>query len=80
MLREHIRQGERLGWRATRREDADDDRQRGFQQYCAFKSLAECVAVKLENSPGLRPQSRAEPDQAIKALLRITERRDYREW
>ena len=75
MLREKIRANQDLAWWAT----PGEGKQIGFDQYVAFKSLAEYAANTLEHSPKWRRLRRVKPAKAIQALLDITKRRSYHE-
>lgn len=83
MLRERIRENERLTWRASPIPDEDAV---GFKQYLWFKSLAEYVVVTLADSPGPWPpmgwlwpmRRRTTPDEAARSLRAITWRRAFK--
>lgn len=76
MLRERIRENQRLVWRASPKPDEDAPE---FRQYIQFKSLAEWVVLKLADSPRLRLAGRAKPDQAVRALRAITKRAEFKD-
>lgn len=74
MLRESIRENKPLNWWASRGSE-------GYEQYRAFKALAEYVAFLLEASPKRRRLRSAAPkprrSEAIAAIGEITKRSEF---
>ena len=75
VLRESIRENQRLLWRASPIPDEDAIE---FKQYIQFKSLAEYVVVKLADPPNFALLKRRKPDQAVRSLREITKRKEFK--